>query len=77
MRLDLWMPETGWKPEREIAVVECPTCCEYSEMYVCDVCFCKSAMIATSYESKTANRTVSVCSDHARAAMEEKDEAID
>ena len=76
MRLDEWMPETGWKSDRSVEVVECPMCCEFSELYVCDVGFCKSALIATSYESKTAGRAVSICSDHARVATEEKDETV-
>ena len=77
MRLDNWMPEAGWRSERRIHVTDCPTCGEPSEFYLCDVFGCMNTDFASGYPSNTARRYVSICGDHARIAMEEKDESID
>jgi len=75
MRLEEWKPESGWRMERKIHVMDCPTCGELSEFYLCDVFGCMNIDFAAGYKSKTAERYVTICSDHAAIATREERES--
>ncbi len=66
------MPDQQWRIKRVIHVTDCPTCGELSEFYLCDVFGCMNTDQACGYVSKTAERYVFLCSDHAREATREE-----